>query len=411
MGLLGKIFGFGRKSASVSSSLDLFREVFGGRESRAGVAVNIETALETSVVLAICRVLADGVSQVPFKLFRETADGSETARDHPLYDLLSLRPNPWQTSFEFRETLMFHLALCNNAFVFVNRIGGDRKIAELIPIEPGKVSVKQEDDYRLVYKVKSSTGPQVEFPAEAIWHLRGPSWNSWMGMDAVKLARNAIGLSIAIEQGQSDFQKNGAKTSGLFAVKNALSPERYEQLRKFFEDEIAKSDGFRPLILDNDASFTPFTMNGVDQQLLETRKHQVEEICRQFRVMPIMVGQADKAATYASSEQMFLAHVVHTLSPWYMRIEQSANVNLLTDVERKSGLYSKFVINALMRGAAADRATYYTKALGAGGTGAWMTQNEVRALEELNRHPDGDALAKPNVNSTNPTPPTPEGNP
>lgn len=405
MGLLGRMFGFGRKSASVSSSLDLFREVFGGRTSRAGVTVNVETALETSVVLAVCRVLADGISQVPFKLFRETPGGSEVARDHALHDVLSLRPNPWQTSFEFRETLMMHLVLCGNAFVFVNRIGLDRRIIELVPIEPGKVTVKREEDYSLVYKVRGNNGSQTEFPDEAIWHLRGPSWNSWMGMDAVKLARNAIGLAISIEQSQADYQKNGAKTSGLFSVKNGLSPERYAQLRAWFEEEISKDDGYRPMILDNDASYTPFSATSVDQQLLETRKHQVEEICRMFRVMPIMVGQADKAATYASSEQMFLAHVVHTLSPWYMRIEQSANANLLTDGERKAGLYTKFVANALMRGAAKDRAEYYAKALGAGGTGAWMTQNEVRALEELNRHADGDELAKPNVNSTNQTPP------
>ena len=132
-------------------------------------------------------------------------------------------------------------------------------------------------------------------------------------------------------------------------------------------------------------------MSGVDAQHIETRKLQVEEMCRAMRVMPIMIGQADKSATYASAEQMFLAHVVHTLMPWYERIEQSADVNLLSDEDRRAGFYTKFNPNALMRGAAADRGEYYSKALGAGGTPAWMTQDEVRGLEE--RAPMGGTAA------------------
>jgi HK97 family phage portal protein len=145
-------------------------------------------------------------------------------------------------------------------------------------------------------------------------------------------------------------------------------------------------------------------MSGVDQQLIETRKHQIEEICRHFGVMPIMVGHADKTATYASAEQMFLAHVVHTLSPWYERIEQSADVNLLTQEDIQQGYYTKFTANALMRGAAKDRGEFYAKALGAGGTKGWMTQNEIRALEEMDPSDDPEADKLPQ-----PTNATPEG--
>jgi HK97 family phage portal protein len=149
------------------------------------------------------------------------------------------------------------------------------------------------------------------------------------------------------------------------------------------------------MIADRGASYSPFTMTGVDQQLLETRKLQVEEICREFRVMPIMVGQSDKASTYASAEQMFLAHVVHTLMPWYQRIEQSADVNLLSDEQRKAGFYTKLNPNALMRGAAKDRAEYYAKGLGSGGAKGWMTQNDVRDLEDMDRSDDPKANELP----------------
>jgi hypothetical protein len=142
-----------------------------------------------------------------------------------------------------------------------------------------------------------------------------------------------------------------------------------------------------PLILDNEAKFQPFQMTSVEAQTLESRGLQVEEICRTFRVMPIMVGHSDKAATYASAEQMFLAHVVHCLMPWYERWCTSADVNLLSEQDRREGYYTKLNPNALMRGASKDRAEFYSKALGAGGTAAWMKQDEIRGLEELD--PDG----------------------
>lgn len=394
MGFWQRLFG---KEQKASSSLQLFREIYGGRESRSGVSVNSNSALEVTTVLACLRVIAEGISQVPFRVFQDTDAGRRVAVEHPLYRVLYRRPNPWQTSFEFRETLTLHTALVGNAYCFINRVGSRREIRELIPIEPRRVSVEQRPDMSLVYTVSSDSGETRKFGADAIWHLRGPSWNSWAGLDATQKARDAIGLAITLEQGQSDFQKNGAKTSGLYSVKDKLSPEKYALLRKWFEEEFAREGAYKPLILDQDAKYTPFTMTGVDQQLLETRRHQVEEICRAFRVMPIMIGQSDKAATYASAEQMFLAHVVHTLMPWYERIEQSADVNLLSEDDIAAGYYTKFTPNALMRGAAKDRGEFYAKALGSGGSKGWMTQNDVRALEEMDRidDPEADKLAQP----------------
>ncbi len=385
---------FGAKSSAVTS-LDLFREIMGSRASRSGATVNWQTALEVTTVLACVRVLANGVAQVPFKVYRTKAGGRDVATGHPLYQTLGQRPNPWQTSFEFRETLVFHIALTGNAYVFVNRVGAERRVHELLPIEPGRVTVERRPDQSLTYKVRADSGQTQDFGADAIWHLRGPSWNSWLGQDATRLAREAIGLASSLETGQADFQKNGAKTSGLFSVDAALSPEKYAQLRKYFDDQLAKAGAYSPLILDQGAEYTPFTMSGVDQQLLETRKHQIEEICRAFGVMPIMVGHADKTATYASAEQMFLAHVVHTLDPWYARLEQSADANLLSPADRAAGYYTKFTPNGLMRGAAKDRSEFYAKALGSGGSAAWMTPNEVRGLEEMDRIDGGDTLAQP----------------
>ncbi|MBX9759166.1 MAG: phage portal protein, partial [Beijerinckiaceae bacterium] len=216
--------------------------------------------------------------------------------------------------------------------------------------------------------------------------IRGPSWNSWAGLDAVKMARNAIGLSSTLEQGQAEFQKNGARPSANLSVSEKLSPERFEFLSKWIDRHMPGGDRYgKPIITDMGSEWKSVTPTAVEQQLLETRRHQIESICRRFRVMPLMVGHPADMAARAATESIFLQHVVHTLLPWYTRVEQSCDVNLLSPEERAAGLYTKFNANALMRGAAKDRAEYYAKALGSGGTKGWMTQNDVRALEEMDR--------------------------
>lgn len=373
------------------NSLELFREIYGGRESRSGATVNAETALGVTTALACCRVISNGVAQVPYRPYQDVGRSKRVADDHTLYPLLHRRPNPWQTSYEFRETVMFHALLTGNAYIFVNRVGIARTIKEMIPIEPGRVAVKQNKDYSLEYKVRAADGAEQVFGADAIWHFRGPSWNTWLGMDAIKLAREAIGLSITLEQGQAEFQKNGASTSGVLAMTNKLAPDRFDFLAAWLDKHLPGGERFgKPLIIDDGAKWAQTSLSAVDQQLVESRKHQIEEICRAFGVMPIMVGHADKTATYASAEQMFLAHVVHTLSPWYRRFEESADANLLSESDRADGYYTKFNPNALMRGAAKDRADFYTKALGTTQQPGWMTKNEVRALEELNPVDGGD---------------------
>jgi len=160
------------------------------------------------------------------------------------------------------------------------------------------------------------------------------------------------------------------------------------------------------MVVDRAAKWLPLAMSGVDAQHLETRKHQVEEVCRAMGVMPIMVFSSDKAATYASAEAMFQAHVVHTLAAWWERIEQSIDCNLLSEADVRGGVFAKFIGAGMLRGSMKDRAEYFAKALGSGGSPAWMTQDEVRSLEELNPM-GGDAARLPvatNVPAAAPAP-------
>lgn len=402
MGFFSRLWPLQWKSTSndneITSSLELFREVYGARLSAAGVPVNWWTALQVTTVAACARVRAEGLS-VPFRVYQESDGGRKVAVDHPLHLLISRRPNNWQTSLEFLETISFHLDLTFNAFVFVNRVGIAREIRELIPIEPGRVTVEQKDNYSLVYRVRGKDGIEQTFPQDAIWHLRGPSWNSWVGLDAIAMTRNAIGLSSAIEQAQSDGQKNSPQTSAVYAVKENLSADKFAFLSAWMDKHLPGGErAGKPMILDMDASFTRTVMSAVDQQLIETRKFQIEEICRGMRVWPIMVGHAgDQSPTFASASEFFQAHKTYTLDPIYRRISQSANVNLLGVDDLKAGFYTKFVVNALMSTAPQAKSEYYTKALGSGGTKGWLTQNEVRDLEDMDRSddPEADKLPQP----------------
>lgn len=362
-------------------TLDLWRQLYGGNEVRSGVSVNWKTALEVTTVLRCVSVIADGIATVPLRLFQkdDVSGRRASAKDHPLYELLADQPNDWQTSLEFREMLAFHVALCGNAFAFINRDTRGR-IIELIPFEPGRVEVKREDDYSLRYFLTTLDNRRVEYPASTIWHIRGPSWNGVMGLETVRLAREAIGLSMALEQSHARLHKNGVRPSVAYSVDGDLDRPQYERLREYVTQGNGGIDNVgKPIILDRAAKVLQLAMSGVDSQHIETRRHQIEEICRGFGVMPIMVGYSDKAATYASAEQMFLAHAVHTVRPWHRRFEASIRVHLLTRDERASGLYPKFIDTELLRGAAKDRAEYYARGISAG----WLLRNEAREWEEL----------------------------
>ena len=371
-----------RKAAT--STQDLYKELFGLASSKTGIAVNWKTALQASTALACGRVIAEGIAQVPFKLFRERAGGGmDAARDHGLYDLLYLHPNEWQTSFELREQIGLHLAFMGNAYIYKVR-GLRDEIVELLPFEPNLVTVKREG-WERKYEINTEKGQRITVEARDMWHLRGLSWDGVSGLEGIKLAREAIGLSLAMEEHGARMFSNGAQPGGILSTDLMLKEDQVKVLRESWaERQGGTQNAYKTAILFGGLKWTPLAQTGVDSQHLEQRRLQVEEICRAFRVMPIMVGHSDKTATYASSEQMFLAHVVHTLMPWYTRIEQSADVNLLSENDRAGGLYTKFMAQALLRGASKERAEYFSRALGAGGSPAWMTQNEVRALEELN---------------------------
>lgn len=363
-----------------------------GAATKSGQNVTLQKAFRVSAFLACLRAIGQGCAQVPLKLFQDyEKDGLErkrVARDHDLYDLIAAKPNGWQTSFEFRETMAMHAAM-GNAYAYKGMYRG--RPAELILLDPSLVQPKQNSDWTIKYQVSGRDGGRQELDASQIWHIRGPSWDGFLGMDVLAAAREALGLSMAMETSQAALHANGVRPSGIYSVEGTLESTQKTKLTSWLKTHASAGLG-TPLVLDRNAKWLQQTMSGVDAQVKEIRDQQIEEVCRFMGVLPIVIGHTgDKANTYASAETMFAAHRVQCLAPWWTRIQSSADVNLLTDEERKQGYYFKHVANALLLASAKDQADYFSKALGSGGSPAWHTQDEVRALLEYD--PMGGAAA------------------
>lgn len=363
-------------------------------KSKSGNTVSLQSAFRVSAAFACMGAISTrGCAQVPFKLMQDFEDAGlsrkRTARDHYLYDIVTAKPNGWQTAFEFKETLTLHACL-GNAYAFKVIVRG--KIRELILLEPGRVQPVQNDDSSITYKVTGKDGKYEELAQNLIWHVRGPSWDGFMGLQTLNLAREALGLSIALEESHASLHSNGVRPTGVYSVEATLDDAQQARITKWLKKQAAAGVG-TPLVLDRGAKWMQQVMTGVDAQHKETRDHEIAEVCRFFGILPLVIGHTgDKANTYASAEAMYDAHRVLGLNPWFERIQDSANINLLTDAERRSGYYFKFNANALLRPVAKDRGEFYARALGSGGSPAYMTQDEVRALEDLD--PFGGEAAK-----------------
>jgi HK97 family phage portal protein len=384
------------------TSDQLWTEIYGGRKSSSGRIVNLETAISVSAVFACCRVIGNGMAQIPLKLMGESDNGKTRlpVKDNQLYQLLAVRPNRWQTSFEWRQMMSWHIELAGAHYSYINRQAG--RIVELFPFQPGQVQVIELGKGEVEYKVTLPKAEPLFIKAADMLHIKGPTWDGVNGIDVVRIAREAIGLSIASQESASTLHKNSVNASGIYSVDGTLKADQHKSLTEWIDEHYAGPENFgKPLILDRAAKWVSTQMTNVDAQALETRKYQIEEVCRFFGVMPIMAGYSDKTATYASAEQMFLAHLVHTMAPRWAAVEQALDAQLLSEKEREQGLYFDFVEEGMIRGSSRDTKNVLLGYV----NGGLMTPNEGRAKLDLNPDPDpnSDKLRVP-INITGKTP-------
>lgn len=384
------------KKDAISRS-DLLLDLLGSASAKSGVAVTWETALQAASALACARVIAEGVAQVPLKVYRRRTDGgADIATDHSLYTTLHDSPAPGITSYEWRETTGIHLALTNRSYSLIRRqsplFSRGSPTIELQPLQPQQVRPTRHADWSITYDVTFDDGATRTYQASDILHFKGPSWTSIDGLDGIRLAREAIGLALATEEHGARQFSNGAILGGILSTDAVLSADQSAQLRASWEaSQLGLKNAYRTAVLWGGLKWTPRAQQNDQAQWIEVRRFQVAEVCRFFRVLPIMIGEADRTATYASSEQMFLAHVVHTMGPWFSRIEQRLNLQLLTESERSAGYFCKFSVAGLLRGSHKDRAEFYRTLYGIGA----LAPNEIRAYEDLNPYDGGDKYRVP----------------
>ena len=355
--------------------------------STAGKAVNERSAMQMTAVYACVRILSEAIAGLPLHLYEYGYDGSkEKAVEHPLYFLLHDEPNKEMTSFVFRETLMTHLLLWGNAYAQVIRNGKGEVIA-LYPLMPNRMEVNRTDKGQLYYQYTTSSddAPTVEgstavLMPEDVLHIPGLGFDGLVGYSPIAMAKNAIGLAIATEEYGAKFFANGAAPSGVLEHPGTIKdPQR---VRDAWMSQFSGSrNAGKVAVLEEGMKYTPISISPEQAQFLETRKFQINEIARIFRVPPHMVGDLEKSS-FSNIEQQSLEFVKYTLDPWVIRWEQSLQRTLLSLEERKR-YYFKFNLEGLLRGDYASRMTGYATARQNG----WMSANDIRELENLDRIP------------------------
>lgn len=354
-----------------------------------GKNVNERTAMQVTAVYACVRILSEAIAGLPLHTYKYRKDGAkEKALDHPLYYLLHDEPNPEMTSFVFRETLMSHLLLWGNAYAQIIR-NGKGQITALYPLMPNRMTVDRTSNGKIYYTylVNDSDNPtlkaqgQVYLRKEDIFHIPGLGYDGLVGYSPISMAKNAIGMALATEEYGAKFFENGASPSGVLEHPGTIkNPERLrESWNSLFK---GSGNSHKVAVLEEGLSFKPIAISPNEAQFLETRKFQIDEIARIFRVPPHMVGDLEKSS-FSNIEQQSLEFLKYTLDPWVTRWEQSIHRSLILESEKRD-YFVKFNVDGLLRGDYQSRMNGYAVGIQNG----FMSPNDIRSLENMDLIPD-----------------------
>ena len=354
-------------------------------QTSAGRAVNEQTAMQVTAVYACVRILAEAIAGLPLCVYRYAENGSkEKVLEHPLYALLHDEPNPEMTSFIFRETMMSHLLLWGNAYAQIIR-DGRGQVLGLYPLLPSKMDVSRADNGELVYTYSRSIDDygskkcteQIKLRREEVLHIPGLSFDGLIGYSPIAMAKNAIGMALATEDYGATFFANGATPGGVLEHPGVVKDPAH--LRESWHAQFSGKNSHNVAVLEEGMTFHQMSIPPEEAQFLETRKFQIDEIARIFRVPPHMVGDLEKSS-FSNIEQQSLEFVKYTLDPWVIRWEQAMHQALLLPDE-KPVLFFKFNVDGLLRGDYQSRMNGYA----VGRQNGWLSANDIRELENMNR--------------------------
>ena len=388
MGIKG-LFGFGQaRDKPVDKAADAGYSFLFGRTT-SGKPVNERTAMQTTAVYACVRILAEAVASLPLHVYEYQDDGGKKlVHDHPLYYLLHDEPNPEMTSFVFRETLMSHLLIWGNAYAQIIRDGAGRVLG-LYPLLPDKMEVQRDDKGNIyyVYSRNSDENPMfkeygnIKLKAEDVLHIPGLGFDGLIGYSPIAMAKNAVGMTLACEEYGASFFANGANPGGVLEHPGVLKDP--SKVRESWNSVYrGVSNAHKIAVLEEGMKYQQIGIPPEEAQFLETRKFQINEIARLYRIPPHMVGDLDKSS-FSNIEQQSLEFVKYTLDPWVIRWEQSLQRSLLLPGE-KGKYFIKLNVDGLLRGDYQSRMNGYA----VGRQNGWFSANDIREMENMNPIPD-----------------------
>lgn len=350
--------------------------------STSGVKVTEENAMNNSAVYAAVRVIAETIASLPLNVYREDGRTKEKAKNNYLYPLLHNKPNKLMTSFTWRETMLAHLLLWGNHYSQLE-IDKSGRVVGIWPLLPSRMEVKKYND-KLYYIYSPKNGEQRTYSMSEILHIPGLGFNGLVGKSVIKMAREAVGLGLAAEEFGARFFSQGAQPGGVIEYPEAMSDDAYERYKRDARKEYqGLGNSHKIMVLEEGMKYHQTGIPPDDAQFLETRKFQIEEIARIFRVPPHMLADLERA-TFSNIEQQSIDFVVNTIRPWLVRIEQTLNDKLISNSNNKN--YIKFVVEGLLRGDAESRGNFYNTMFNIGA----MSINDIREKEDMNPKEGGD---------------------
>lgn len=356
----------------------------------AGPSVTPNSAMRSVAVYAAIRIIAESIATLPLILYERTDDGGkERAVDHPLHNVLRWQPNSVQTAFNYWEQVVTNIASFGNSYSFIQR-NNRADVVALWPLCPDRVRIHVGKNNVLTYFVQSSQGGEVLYKEEDILHFKLYSKDGIIGVSPIRMAREAIGAGLAMEEYASRFFSNDATPSIILETGGILTDERRKSLKEQWESlHQGTKNAHKTAVLEDGLKATALSISPQDSQFIESRKFQLQEIARIFRVPPHMLADLSKSS-FNNIQEQGIDFVTHTIRPWTTRIEQEIRKSLLLPSDQDKH-FAEFMLQDLMRGNQKARYESYRIARQDG----WMSANEIRSFENLNPIENGDEYLLP----------------
>ena len=353
-----------------------------------GKVVNEFTAMQTTAVYSCVRILAEAVASLPLHVYRYKENGKERVYNHHLYHILHNEPNTEMSSFVFRETLMSHLLIWGNAYAQIIRDGAGRVVA-LYPLLPNKMTVSRDKNGEIYYTYTTNSDENPNFKdygsvvlrKQDVLHIPGLGFDGLVGYSPIAMAKNAVGMTIATEEYGASFFANGANPGGVLEHPGVLKDPK--KVRDSWNEVYrGTTNAHKIAVLEEGMKYQQIGIPPEEAQFLETRKFQINEIARLYRIPPHMVGDLEKSS-FSNIEQQSLEFVKYTLDPWVIRWEQAMQRSLLLPKEKQE-FFIRLNVDGLLRGDYQSRMNGYSVARQNG----WLSSNDIREMEDMNPIPD-----------------------